>query len=199
MEIVSAENEYQVILTNTLRKIGRNLINYQLVERLWKMHLGIVDIKTELSPEPTTNKQSKKCRDNIPMGWLAVNHRKSLFTPIQDTETEDSLSQITIKTSFRIEDGDGVLNKNRREELSRLLKERNFLVHSLSEVFDSKSEESCLNISAKLDEENIKILKEIEFLNNISSTYQDCVRELLEHFESDAFINDLETLLSNRG
>ena len=187
---MNTEDECQENLTATLRKIGRNLLNYQLVERLWKTHLNFADVTTVLDNGAIKVKTSEKSRRKIPMGWLAETHRKSLFTPIQDAETEETSSKITIKTSFRIGE-DGTLNDSRRKQVVTLVKERNHLVHSLSETFDSTSKESCINLSVKLDEENIRILEELEFLKNISSSYQEYIREIQKYFESDEFINEI--------
>jgi hypothetical protein len=185
---MTVQDEFQLILNNTLQKIGRNLLNYQYVENLWKRHLNIADVTAVFDNGVIEIKNIKKSKRNIPMGWLAENHRKSLFASAQDIQSEDVPEKITIKTSFRLE-GEA-LSEERRKQVLILLKERNFLVHKLPEIFDNTSKESCFNLDIRLDEENFRILEELDFLKNISSVCQETIREIQKYLQSDEFISE---------
>lgn len=187
---MNAEDEYQEILTTTLRKIGRNLLNYQLVERLWKSHVKIADVTVVYGTGVIEIEKGNASNRNIPMGWLAETHTKSLFSPNQDADAEDDQKNFSIKTSLRI-DGDGGLNESRRKQVIKIVQERNTLVHLISEKYDIMSKDGCLDMSIKLDEENLRILEEVNFLKGISSAYQECFLEVKKYIESDEFKNEL--------
>ncbi len=189
-EALNSNEDCQLVLTDTLRKIGRNLLNYQQVERLWRSHLNIADISTGIDGNSFELKAGTKSERNIPMGWLGENHTKSLFTPVRDSDSTESSKNISLKTSFRVGES-GELSEVRRKQVLKIVEERNFLAHKLAEKFDHTSKEGCLDICIKLDEENIRIIEEIEFLKNISSAYQEAVREIQQYIESDEFLNEL--------
>ena len=68
------------------------------------------------------------------MGWLSENHRKAIFSPAKENESEEEIEHITIKTSFRI--GEGTLSPERKRKVFKFVRERNELVHGISEKFN---------------------------------------------------------------
>lgn len=191
LEIMNKDQEYQAVLTETLRKIGRNLLNYQIVEKIWKAQLKIANVETRLESGQMINISKPEPSRNIPMGWLSENHRKSLFSSFKEESTNKHIETFSIKTSFRVGEN-GSLSKLRQEQIVRLVQERNELVHSISEKFDHTSSNSCLELCTKLDEQNIRILEEIRFLNEISVGYKEAIVEIQKYIESDEFMRELE-------
>ncbi|MDO8329098.1 MAG: hypothetical protein Q7T36_01340 [Fluviicoccus sp.] len=186
---MNAEDDYQNTLTNTLRKIGRNLLNYQRVEMLWKSQINISDVTVEIINGEAVVRQKKSSTRPQPMGWLAENHRKLLFSKFPEQDTKVNPETISITTSFRIEDV--TLSSDRRKDILILVQERNILVHLLAETFDHTSKNDCIRLCAELDQQNARIIHEIEFLNNISKSFQDEIKEITKYLESESFINDI--------
>jgi hypothetical protein len=188
---MSTEQEPTSLLNETLRKMGRNLLNYQIVEKIWKAQYKVSNIETMFENGEARIINKPVIRRNIPMGWLSENHRKAIFSSPKEHEPIEEINHPSIKTSFRVGEG-GTLSIDRKQQVNMLVKERNELVHSISEKFDHSTGVGCREICAILDEQNIRILEEIAFLNTISSSYKETILELQKYLNSEEFISAIE-------
>jgi hypothetical protein len=180
------DDDYQEILTATLRKIGRNLLNYQIVEKQWKLQIKFSSISSVGGVAKNSNSDSMK----IPMGFLADKHTKSIFNPAEKDSEYEEIDEITIHSTFGIEK-DKESCKKRYDQVKVLVKERNVLAHKLVDRFNHLDRESCLNICKQLDEENERINAEIQYLNNIANGFL----EICKFMQSDEFIDTVMKLI----
>ncbi|HSC67348.1 MAG TPA: hypothetical protein VLC79_06650 [Cellvibrio sp.] len=182
-------SDHEKILAETLRKVGRNLYNYQQVEKIWNLHIKNRSIKTTIGQDgvPVVKKPESSKRA-LPMGWVAENYRKALYA--SDTESEDQSEEFSISSKFSIEAEFDALAE-RRKQMLQVVRERNLLVHSLVERLDAKSTESLIILGRELDEENERTISEIEQLNEMSKFYIESMKLLEELLKSKEFVNEL--------
>jgi hypothetical protein len=185
------EQQLRDLVHETLRKMGRNLLNYQIVERVWKEQYKISYLKTFVEGGEVKSAGAPSLDRKVTMGPLAEYHRQAIFTPPSDLRADDEIKHITIKTSFRIGE-DGELSELRKEKISTLVKERNELAHSIAEKFDHMTGFGCREVCLLLDEQNFRILEEIEYLNSINQIYKAAIAELKAFMETEAFMRGIE-------
>lgn len=187
---MNMDNDTQELLNETLRKMGRNLLNYQIVEEIWKAQYAWSEMQTTIENGEAIVKKRETTR-NIPMGWLSENHRKAIFSSPKEPEVKEEIESVSIKTSFHFSEGGG-LSKNRKKQVVELVRERNALVHSSLGKFDHKTGLGCLEFCALLDEQNSRIIEEITFLNQISTTFKEATQVLQKFLESEEFFRSIE-------
>lgn len=186
------DNDTQELLNETLRKMGRNLLNYQIVERIWKAQYSFSEVQVTIENGEAKIIDKRKIVRNTPMGWLSENHRKAIFSYPKETELKEDIECLSIKRSFHFS-GDGELSKNRKKQVLELVRERNALVHSSSEKFDGTTGLGCIEFCALLEEQNSRIIEEIKLLNKISTTFKETNQVLRRFLESEEFIRSIET------
>lgn len=180
-------SDHEKILAETLRKVGRNLYNYQKVQKIWNLHIKNGSIKTTIGPDgdPVVNK-SESSKRAMPMGWVAENYRKALYS--SDTKSEDQSEEFGISMKLSVE-VDSITE--RRNQMLQVVRERNLLVHSLVERLDAKSTDGLIILGEQLDEENERTISEIERLNEISKFYIESMKLFEELLKSKEFVNEL--------
>lgn len=189
------DNDTQELLNKTLRKMGRNLLNYQIIEEIWKAQYTFSEMQTTVENGETIIKKRETAR-NTPMGWLSENHRKAIFTAPKETDVEENIECVSIKASFHFSEG-GELSENRKKQVVELVRERNALVHSSIGKFDRKTGLGCAEFCALLDEQNSRIIEEIKFLNQISTTFKEATQVLQRFLESEEFFRSIEENLKS--
>lgn len=187
------DKDTEELLNETLRKMGRNLLNYQIVEGIWKAQYIFSETQSTIENGETIIKKREITR-NTPMGWLSENHRKTIFSSPKETEVEEDIESVSIKTSFHFSKG-GDLSKKRKKQVVELVRERNALVHSSLGKFDHKTGLGCAEFCALLDEQNNRVIEEIKFLNQISMTFKEASQVLQKFLESEEFFRSIEESL----
>ena len=134
--------DIEMLRNDALRKIGRNVVNFQKVEACLKYLIAISDVQ-RAPQEIVADHEKKKARlRRQPMGSLA----KAFFESVYGTESGPSppldSSTIWLSTSFRVE-VDASTSKERRRTLAALVTERNNLIHKELSGFDHNSVSSC--------------------------------------------------------
>lgn len=148
------------------RAIGRNLVSLQRLEQRLKWLAGMRSITCKL-PEITTKLERRRRGTErstlgtaIPL-WLETAESPE---PIAPTITNN----VDVLVSFRIQLGipQHLLDEHAKE-LDQILTERNWLVHTGLAEIDFDSNEACENLIARLDEQERRVMKQIEFLRPI--------------------------------
>jgi hypothetical protein len=162
------------------RAIGRNLVNLQRLEKILKW---LSELRPVAGTLPEIQKQLERHRQStnrltlgavIPL-WLetAKGREPRLPTPTSDL---DILWAYWLKIGIP----QHVLDEHAKE-LDQLLTERNWFVHHGLAEIDYGSSEECGNLLARLDDQNRRVGKQIDFLLNIVNR----VRESREFFACD--------------
>ena len=176
------------IRDQVLRKIGRNVVNFQKMESMLKIlntQQGLTGSINEIEGilEKRTKSTSKQS-----MGQLAGSFVQSAYSNIQQEPPEQKDPQdFSVSFSFRI-NMEASLVAERKKALRAVVAERNKLIHRWLASFDPNSLDSCEQLRVALDEQHARIMPEFEALKSIvlavrtmmSQTAQQLTPELLE-------------------
>lgn len=174
-----------------LRKIGRNIVNFQKIEAMLKALNAQLSISGPLTEFSALAAKAKAAVAKQPMGRLAEAFVQSVFSAAPSRTGSVATERTAVSFSFQIE-ADGSVAKERKRALRRVVVERNKLVHKWLAEFDPNSLESCARLSTVLDEQHKTVLPEFETLKGIFQTFRELLGEHQRYIASDDFLRDLQ-------
>jgi len=177
------------VRNEVLRKIGRNVVNFQKMEAMLKFLNTQQAMSGAFSDISKLVARAKKATSKQPMGQLADAFIRSAYSAKQDVVRPDDPTAVSVTFSLRIE-ADPALAAERKRALRSVVKERNKLVHKWLASFDPNSLESCEALGADLDEQHKRIWPEFETLKAIVLVVREYQREAAQYLTSDAFLAD---------
>jgi hypothetical protein len=149
-----------------LRAVGRNVVNFQLLEgylkqlaKLQQVDGTVLEIQRKL--DARTERLSKSTLGTAIAGWLNILDHAQPATLLHD-----DLFDATARIAFSVELTDGERNRH-AAALESLLAERNTLIHTGLRSVDWESPEVCRKLVGDLDAQNERIIKEIELIRPI--------------------------------
>jgi hypothetical protein len=168
-----------------LRKIGRNLVNFQRFERMLKLVIVRSDVRGYASKLATVHRDKAKDIDRKPLGWLVEDFFKIIYSNgLAHDGSPNELDEISMSISVRI-DSDKDSIRNRKRELSELVRERNWLIHCSLADLDLDSLESCNKLISLLDEQDDRLkphyLSVMHLIGNIQVAQQELFKQLEAH------------------
>lgn len=174
-----------------LLKIGRNIVNFQKIELLLKLFV----LWSNVSGTPDTLKRNHKKKSKFvskqSMGNLADNFHQTIYDDGTKSEEIVDPSGISFQFRFRLEMNEEDARRQKRQ-LASLVAERNRLVHKELAEVDFESEESCRNLIAKLDEQNVRVLKQLDQLKALWKAFEETRNEALAYMKTDEFLTMLK-------
>ena len=78
-----------------------------------------------------------------------------------------------------------------KRELMSLVQERNRLIHRDLVLVDFNSVEACEALSLRLDQQNVRICKQLEFLKTLQTAHLAALKELAQFVASEEFASQL--------
>jgi hypothetical protein len=145
-----------------LRKIGRNIVNLQKLERALKLLVIQSDFKGYISELKEAYQKRLAHVERLTMGEVANNAIDILYSAADPGDAApDNLKEAWVAFGVRIEGGRGQ-KKAARKALSLVVSERNRLVHRMLGEFDSASVEDCRALIALLDQQQERIAPHFE-------------------------------------
>lgn len=160
MSIDAASND------RALRAIGRNLISLQRLEKILKWLCGLRPIAGKLPEIEKQLKQRQQGTERSTLGtiiplWLETAHGREPQVPTQTTGLE-----IFVGHWLQLGIPQSILDEHAKE-LGQLLTERNWFIHNALAEIDFDSDEACEDLIARLDDQDRRVIKQIEFLRPI--------------------------------
>ena len=167
------------------QKIGRNLVNFQQLERALKFIIVRSDLRGYASEAAKVLHDKEKGVDRKALGWLVQDFFKRVYSnhSSHDDPTEER-DEVWMSTSLRIESNEHLI-RERRRPLRELVKERNVLVHRVLANFDPDSVESCEKLICLLDEQVDRMEPHYESLRGIIGNMQAAQQEILKLLEAE--------------
>jgi len=145
-----------------LRKIGRNIVNLQKMERALKILVVRSDLNGYISELKRVYQNKVAYVERLSMGKLADNIIDILYSADDsNADAPDDLKEAWVAFGFRIEGGIA-RKKAEKKALSLVVNERNRLVHKMLGEFDSASVESCRVLIDLLDQQQERIAPHFE-------------------------------------
>jgi hypothetical protein len=185
-EIIEIRNE-------TLRKIGRNVVLFQELERVLKF-LTIAQSSTVpiARPQERFDAQVVRLRKRT-LGYAA----KSVLNRMFGDRAAESLctGEVTepwLTCTFRIEES---AIKENHDALSAVINERNELIHHLLERWNLGDAESCRALSEELDDQRQRIVLEIDKYRAYASALTEMFNELQAFLASEEGKRELDLVV----
>jgi hypothetical protein len=182
---VSDEEELEKLRNEVLRKIGRNVVLFQQIERMLKFlltngkHSGYVSElkKNQERRAATFHKKS--------MGIAVEQFLESTFTGSKEsTSMPEDLKEVWISFNLQIE-SDDIHYEERKKALASLVDDRNELIHHLLPKWNFNSFESGKEIEYYLDQQREKILPEFEYLKALINTFFNTLKDYSDFITSE--------------
>ena len=173
-----------------LRRIGRNVVNFQYLEALLREMIPSLSSETTQSTLHSHKAEINRKYKKWSLGDLTDTFLDSIFysTKKEDSEISEKVNELSIKTTFQIEiDPQDTIE--RRKGLLKLVVERNRLIHRDVLDIDLNSDEQCEVLSKRLDEQNDRIRENLMFLSSLRNVQQEVYAEIAKYMQTDEFIS----------
>ena len=173
-------SKLQSELNETLRKIGRNVLNFQRMERMLKFLISQSNMEGTVRTLKPNHDKAVEAVDRQTMGNLV----KDLFTSVyqengKPDEEVTEIKEARFSMSFKVEADDASIAAQ-KAALERVVKERNLLIHQQLSQFDQTSLHSCRRLGILLDEQRERIKPEFEMLRSLVFALRDGRKEAFE-------------------
>jgi hypothetical protein len=174
----------------TLRRIGRNVVNFQRLEVVLRALVLATSAEGTLGDFQVRLAARAKSIKKSALGDLANDFNKNVYGPGCLEKPHESSSDGWLSFSFQVE-ADPVVAKEKKHALLSLVRERNRLIHSDLASLDLNSIESCNAVCETLDAQNERICRQLEDMKSIRNAHVEYTREFLAFVESDEFLKVL--------
>lgn len=163
-----------------LRKIGRNVVNFQKIEAMLKVFVSQTNFKAPIYKVAEIVEGRKQSVQKRSFGNLTKDYFKSLSSSMEHIhEYPDDRNEAWVSLSVQIENEDGTLPQQ-KAAFNYLVSERNRLIHQMLAGFDPDSADSCKALITELDKQNEMIQREYMNLQNFLRTLHEARKELLK-------------------
>jgi hypothetical protein len=184
-------DELRMETDELLRRVGRNLINFQMIEGMLKFLLvngGICGPIRELEAirEARSTSVGKET-----MGMLVGRLSDEFLSDVAGSK--DIPDDITVPWLSMHVTLDAQTTLDLHRDLQALVKERNELVHHLATRWGTRSLEATQSISVELDEQREKFLPVFDRLRHMVLAMRDGIRAQAEFLASPQGKSQLET------
>lgn len=174
------------------QRIGRNVFNFQKLEARLKYLVTVNNLEGTVSNLKARLAKKAASVNNQTMGTVAGKFHAGVFGYGCEAEPPGDLAEIWISSSIRIEADPGSA-ETRKRALSELVLERNDLIHQKLATFDPDSIESCRSLIEVLDQQNERILRQLDDLGLLIRNFKDLFSELRSYLSSEEFLSQLQT------
>lgn len=176
-------------LTNELfRRAGRNLLNFQRLERMLKLLLAKSTGRGPLREMPRLMEARSAEVHRSTMGILAGKLVKDMLSgPTENDEgSDEAITEIYVRHSARVDLADED-RAELTEKLRTMVEERNFLAHHLNEHWDSRSLESTQAMLARLESQREALLPVYAQVHGILLAHAEIQTDLARLLQSSEF------------
>jgi hypothetical protein len=185
LRVMESEQELIKARDDVLRKIGRNIVNFQKIEQLLKGVILFTRLSGYVSDLESNHKQNAEEIHSQPMGLLVKKYFDHIYSDASTTTAiSDEITEPYISISLGIS-ADAAFIENKKAALKALVDERNELVHHLLLRLDLLSIQSCLEMGKVLDEQRERQKEEYEHLAAQIQQIKDTSAEASAFFASD--------------
>lgn len=166
------------------QKVGRNVVNFQRMERALKVLIVRNDIQGHASELAEIYRQRQESVDRRSMGLLVDDLMNSIYgTHTSTVGSPEELKEAWLSFSFKVEANEQAIVAQRKA-LSLVVKERNALIHQMLSVFDPDSSESCQCLISALDEQNARLEPHYVWLMRMVGRVKGAQLEAIDQIEA---------------
>ncbi|MCU7241968.1 MULTISPECIES: hypothetical protein [unclassified Microcystis] len=179
--------DIEVVRTEALRKLGRNIVNFSKIEGTLKYLLSVTQI--EGLSTSTRNRfvdNYKKFRE-LTLGRLVGKLHNTVLVDDSQSEPQLDSSELGMSLSFKVSYSDSDFLTAQKQALSDIVAERNKLIHEDLALLDTSSIEDYYELISFLDEQNPRLLAHLEELGWMLTSCIEAVKDLQSFIKSPDF------------
>lgn len=190
--VMSKPVDIEALRTEALRKVGRNVVNFQKIEACLKYLLAVSNIEGTSTIIASRRRVKEKDLRRRSLGDLAQAFHTNLFSDEAPSAAPPDLPEIWASISIKVIADAGAVTQRKRA-LSALVAERNKLIHQELVRFDHNSAQSCHDLINVLDAQNVRILEQLRELKLLIDTVKEHVAEIQSWVTSDDLLQHLQS------
>ena len=158
---MNKSSDLEAVSAEALRKLGRNILNFSKLEAGFKLLLSVSCIEgtTTTIRDNIKAKQSKLHKQSL--GGLITEFTTSVCCDVEKAEPPKHLTESWLSLSFNIAP---THSDEWQQALRTLVEERNSLIHHDLADIDVTSIEDYRNLIALLDEQNPRLIAQLDNL-----------------------------------
>jgi hypothetical protein len=181
--------ESQSARDELFRRIGRNVVYFQYLEATLRSVIPALYNQGTLKELQVNRDEVLRKHKKAALGKLANSYHERVYgnSLADEPQSDELLSEPTFAFSLRVEVTPEKAAQRRRG-LVKLIAERNRLIHKDLLSVDLNSSEDCEKLSARLDEQYMRIRGHLDYLNSLRTSFQEMAAEFGRLLESDEFL-----------
>ena len=179
--------DIEVVRTEALRKLGRNIVNFSKIEGILKYLLSVSQI--EGLSTSTCNQfvdNHKRFRKHT-LGQLVKELHNTVLADDSQSEPQLDSSELGMSWSFKATYSDPDFLTAQKQALSDIVAERNKLIHEDLALLNTSSIEVYYKLISLLDEQNPRLLAHLEELGWMLTSCIEGLKDLQSFIKSPDF------------
>ena len=182
----------EISMSQVYEKVGRNILHFQELEHLMKFIVSHGNISAPIKSFRQKQAENIAIISKQTLGQVTGQFVQNTFKPQVDELESDESDDGHFSISFKIRT-DSAYREWKKQELQRLVSERNELVHHLIPNVDFFSMQARYELATKLDAQLDIIQREIKELRKFVTAIIDSRTEMLEFLQTDEGKRQLES------
>ena len=179
--------DIEVVRTEALRKLGRNIVNFSKIEGILKYLLSVTQIDgLSTSTRNRFVDNYERFRKHT-LGTLVGKLHDTVLGDDSQSKPQLDSSELGMSLSFKVTYGDSDFLNAQKQALSDIVLERNKLIHEYLAPLDTSSIEDYYKLISLLDEQNPRLLAHLEELGWMLTSFIEGLKDLQSFIKSPDF------------
>ena len=179
--------DIEVVRTEALRKLGRNIVNFSKIEGILKYLLSVSQIERLSTSTRNQFVDSHERFRKRPLGQLVKELHNTVLVDDSQSEAQLDSSELGMSLSFKVSYSDSDFLNAQKQALLDIVAERNKLIHEDLALLDTSSIEDYYKLISFLDEQNPRLLAHLEELGWMLTSFIEGIKDLQEFIKSPDF------------
>jgi hypothetical protein len=176
--------DIEVVRTEALRKLGRNIVNFSKIEGVLKYLLSVTQIDgLSTSTRNRFVDNYERFRKHT-LGTLVGKLHDTVLGDDSQSKPQLDSSELGMSLSFKVTYGDSDFLNAQKQALSDIVLERNKLIHEYLAPLDTSSIEDYYKLISLLDEQNPRLLAHLEELGWMLTSFIEGLKDLQSFIKS---------------
>jgi hypothetical protein len=189
--------DIEAVRAEALRKLGRNIVNFSKIEAGFKYLLSVSQLEgTGKTISDQLRRNQTRLRKQT-LGKLVQEFNKNILGDASESEPTPDCSGAVISISFKVTYNNPDFLKIQKRALASIVAERNKLIHQNLAFLDTSSIEDCHNLITFLDEQNPRLLAQLEELRWMIENLRESLKAFKDLSKSPEFIQSIQSNQSN--
>ncbi|MBD1840060.1 hypothetical protein H6F78_04765 [Coleofasciculus sp. FACHB-64] len=189
--------DIEAVRAEALRKLGRNIVNFSKIEAAFKYLLSVSQLEGDGKTISAQLRRNQTRLRKQTFGKLVQEFNNNILGDASQSEPISDFSGAGISLSFKVNCNNPDFLKVQKRKLSSIVAERNKLIHQELAFIDTSSVEDYHNLITLLDEQNPRLLAQLEELKWMIETLRESLKVFEDLSKSPDFLQSIQSNQSN--